>query len=152
MTDEELSALTERMSGRWQGDEEIVMGPDQPPLSSVGRFTNSAVLGGQGMRGDYAQETDGETGMLCETVYRFDADGAVVMSWFPATGDPQVYRGTVADFRIEVSRTNADGMLETLIADYSEAGRMSNRMQLKLPDGTAMTVFSGDYRRVSPPV
>ena len=96
-------------------------------------------------------ETGGETGMVCETVYRFDADGAVVMSWFPGEGPPQVYSGTVEDFRIEVSRTNADGMLETLTADYAEPGRMSSRMQLKMPDGSAMTVFSGDYRRMPAP-
>lgn len=151
MTEKETNELAGRMSGRWQGDEEIVMGPAQPPLQSVGRFSNTAVLGGRGIRADYVQETGGEAGMVCETVYRFDADGAVVMSWFPGEGEPQVYRGTVTDFRIEVSRTNADGMLETLTADYSEPGRMSNSMQLKLPDGTDMTVFSGDYRRLPPP-
>lgn len=151
MADKEGQTLAQRMSGRWQGDEEMLMGPEQPPTTSVGRFTNTKVLGGRGIRADYVQEAGGETGMMCETVYRFDADGTVTMSWFPGEGEPQMYHGTVTGFVIEVSRTNAEGMLETLTADYSEAGRLSSRMQLRMPDGSAMTVFSGEYRRLPPP-
>ena len=150
MNDNEVKALAERMSGSWQGDEEIVVGPEQPPMKSVGRFNNATALGGRGIRADYVQENGGETGMVCETVYRFDADGAVLMSWFPGEGEPQVYRGMAVGFRIEVSRTNADGMLETLTADYSEPGQMSNSMQLTMPDGSTMIVFSGEYRRLPP--
>ncbi|MEO1244222.1 MAG: VOC family protein [Pseudomonadota bacterium] len=147
--DTELAALIGRMSGRFVGDEEIVIDPaEQRTLQATGKFVNSAVLGGTGIRAEYVQEIGGEAGMRCETVFRFDNTGAAVMSWLPSEGDPQVYRGSFDGFVIEASHTSGDGTRQTLTADYSDLSGMSNSMHVHLPDGSKIPVFSGSYRRV----
>ena len=145
----DIDTLLERMQGRFAGDERIVIDPSEgQSMTATGRFNNSRALGGSGIRADYEQVSDGEVGMRCETLFRFDAGGAAVLSWMPSEGDPQIYTGSFDGFRIEVAQIGEGGVRQVITADYSDPERMTNSMQVHLPDGTAMTVFEGEYRRL----
>lgn len=139
-------------AGRWRGEEEILADPSSPePLTFSGEFENESTLGGTGLISHYVQTREAETSLRCETVYRLGDDGSAVMTWTPSRGEPQIFRGTYTAKTIDVSRTDEDGMLQTLVAEYGEDGAMTNTMRITPPGAEPMTVFTGRYRR-QPPV
>lgn len=147
-----LDTFIEIVSGQWIGDETIMMGPDpEPTLTSKGKLDVSPAFQGAGFVSSYAQEVNGEAGLVCETVFRFADDGALTILFIPADGDPLTYQGERDGAVTQASRTDEAGVKHVLISDYSESGKLHSRVLMILPDGTENTVFEAIYHKQTKP-
>jgi hypothetical protein len=134
--------------GAWSGNEQMSGGPEGGgDIKAIGAFKNEPALGGAGMTSAYVQEIDGGVSMHCQTTYRFDEDGSILMTWTPSGGDAQIYTGKLDGRKMRVCHTGEDGMTQTIETDYSEADIASLRATVSGNGIPEMTVFTAVYQR-----
>jgi len=147
-----LDTFLETVTGQWVGDETIRMGPaPEPALASKGRLEISPAFQGSGFVSSYAQEVNGEAGLVCETLFRFADDGALTIMFMPADGDPLTYQGQRDGAVIQASRMDEADVKQVLISDYSVPDQFHSRVVMVMPDGTENTVFDAVYHKQTKP-
>ena len=141
-----VASLLKAAIGSWSGQEEMADpsgGTEQ--IQAHGAFENRSALGGMGMTSSYQQQIDTITTMHCQTTYRFDEDGGVLMTWIPSTGDACIFRGTLRDGTIQVSRTDEQGLTHRIESDYRTPGVMQITSTVAGEEMPEMIVFTGRY-------
>lgn len=141
-----VASLLKVAIGSWSGQEEMADpsgGTEQ--MHARGAFENQPALGGMGMTGSYQQQIDTITTMYCQTTYRFDPDGGVLMTWIPSSGDACIFRGTLRDGTIQVSRTDDQGMNHRIESDYRTPGVVHVTATIAGDQMPEMVLFTGRY-------
>lgn len=141
-----ITKLLNAATGSWSGQEEMAdPSGGTEPIHARGAFENQPALGGMGMTGSYQQQIDTTTTMHCQTTYRFDPDGGVLMTWIPSNGDACIFRGTLRDGTIQVSRTDEQGMIHRIESDYSTPGVARMTSTITGDQMPEMVLFTGRY-------
>ncbi len=145
---ESMKAFLDKILGAWSGAEKMSGGPQGPDtIEAQGRFENQLALGGNGLTSAYQQEIGGNASIYCQTTYRFDDDGSVLMTWTPSTGDAQLFKGALEGNVIRVSHTGEDGMTQTIETDYGDGEVARLRSSISGNGMPEMIVFSAEYRK-----
>ena len=139
-----IAELLETVEGEWEGEETLVMGPDQT-VTAFGRFVAKRALNGAGFTSDYTQSVDDRVSLACQTTYRIGPDSQVLMTWTPSRGDPQVFSGEFKERVIHVSRIDDQGMTNTIISDYSDPRVARIKTTIASESLPEMTEFSAEY-------
>ena len=136
--------------GSWQGNEEIIADPEtMTKMGANATFTIRKALGNTGYISSYTQTINGSVSMYCETLFRFNSFEDVIMIWLPSDGEPQNYNGSMTNDVLIMKKLDDDGVEHQLMFDYSNTSRMTCKMTINLPGCPSMTMFSGDYEKVS---
>ena len=150
MSDEQkIRNFVELATGQYEGPEEMMTDPQAGKMMQAeGYMENVPALGGMALNSSYHQTMQGVTSILCQTLIRFLPTGEATMIWTPREGDPQIYTGKLSGPVIEVSRTDDNGMIQTIRTDYGDGSSVLNQMTMAFPGSDeAMTVFTGQYSR-----
>lgn len=136
------------ISGAWTGKEKMAdASGGMEELVAEAEFENSPALGGSGITSAYRQRMDGLTTMSCQTTYRFEPNGKVLMTWTPSSGDACIFQGTLEENVIKVSRKDADGLQHTIRSDYREPDVAHITATIAGEMMPETVVFSGKYKR-----
>ena len=136
-------------TGSWSGQEQMAdPSGGTEPIHARAAFENKPALGGSGMTGAHHQQVGDTTTMHCQTTYRFDPDGGVLMTWIPSSGDACIFRGSLRGSTIRVSRTDEQGLTHRIESDYGTPGVVQIKATIASEEMPEMEVFTGHYELV----
>ena len=140
----------ERLSGRWEGEEQMHPSPWDPKGGvAVGRTTSRMALNGFALISDYEQERDGVVVFTGHGVFTFDPkEDLYSLHWFDCMGSPpEVFVGRFSREVLTLAH-GGPGMHARMTYDLADPRELRTRLDMSSDGVGWSTLFDGRYTRI----